>query len=85
MRQADDGIERAIGYLAEIYKTLAQTGHAREAGECWFYMKVLDAIRKRHLDWYRKVWAGSERGLWTPESFDDIMAEADTVPDPRES
>lgn len=83
MRQADAGIVKAMKYLAEIYVTLTATGHAWEGGECFFYLMILDQIRQQHLRWYRQVWAGTERGLWTPDDLRDIMESADVIPDPK--
>lgn len=83
MRQADAGIVKAMNYLAEIYVTLAATGHRREAGEAWFYLLTLDQIRQAHLHWYRKVWAGTERELWTSDDLRSIIESADVIPDPK--
>lgn len=83
MRQADAGIVKAMTYLAEIYVTLVATGHAREGGECFFYLMTLDQIRQVHLRWYRQVWAGTERELWTSDDLRDIIESADVIPDPK--
>lgn len=82
MRQADDGLERAIRYLGEIRATFEEVGYQDLESETRAYMEKLDRIRQLHLEWYREVWGGTERGLWKEDDLQLVLDLSEPVPDP---
>lgn len=81
-RQADRSLRRAQCYLATINATIA-TQHAEYCPVLLAIVGQIDGIRRANWMYYRDVFGGTARDLWSSGDLDTILDQAEPVPDPH--
>ncbi|GAI74079.1 unnamed protein product [marine sediment metagenome] len=79
--QADAGLIRAIGYLADVYITI-KPQHSDIAAALLTHIQYLDNTRRSYSQLYRTWWSGNANKLWQPDDLAEAMRQAQIVPDP---
>jgi len=81
-RQADRHLRKAQMYLATIYATV-NTQHPEMCPVLLAILGQIDGNRRANLLYYRDVFGGTRRDLWSPGDLDEILDQAEPVPDPH--